>query len=83
MFSRLKEMLLPAWLRWCVYGLICGAMLVLGEMDGQQRAGQAHLKYVVAQAERTAAIGQAQTKVVVQTEIRYRDRIKTVYLKEQ
>jgi len=48
---------------------------------GQRRAGQAHVDYVSAQAQRTAVITKGQTEMVIQTEIKYRDRIKTVYLK--
>ncbi|WP_156398054.1 hypothetical protein [Duganella sp. Root336D2] len=64
-----------------MYVTAASALLALGEIDGQRRAGQDHIDYVSAQAQRTVAIAKAQTKVVVQTEIKYRDRIKTIYLK--
>jgi hypothetical protein len=81
MFSQLRLIVLPAPARWAAYAAAACALLAMGEIDGQRRAGQAHLDYVSAQAQRTLAITTAQTKVVIQTEIKYRDRIKTVYLK--
>jgi hypothetical protein len=81
MFSRMKGVVLPTPARWAACALIGAVLFGLGELDGQRRAGQAHIDYVTAQAERAIAITKAQAKVVVQTEIQYRDRIKTVYLK--
>lgn len=81
MLDRLTGVLLPWWARWLVYALMMAVLLCLGEMDGQRRAGQRHVEYVTAQAARTVVIGQAQTKVVIQTETKYRDRIQKVYLK--
>jgi len=81
MFSRLSSVVLSAPARWAIYTAAASALLAIGEIDGQRRAGQAHIDYVSAQARRTVAIAKAQTKVVVQTEIKYRDRIQTVYRK--
>lgn len=81
MLDRIKSVLLPWWARWLTYALMMAVLLCLGEMDGQRRAGQRHVDYVTAQAVRTVVIGQAQTKVVMQTEIKYRDRIQKIYLK--
>jgi len=81
MFSRLASTLLPAPARWAVYAAAACALLSVGEIDGQRRAGQAHIDYVNAQAQRTVVISKAQAKVVIQTEVKYRNRIKTVYLK--
>lgn len=81
MLDRIKSVLLPWWGRWLVYALMMAVLLCLGEMDGQRRAGHRHVDYVTAQAARTVVIGQAQTKVVMQTEIKYRDRIQKIYLK--
>jgi hypothetical protein len=81
MFSQLSSIVLSATTRWAIYAAAAVALLALGEIDGQRRAGQAHIDYVNEQAQRTITIAKAQTKVVIQTEIKYRDRIKTVYLK--
>lgn len=81
MFSRPCSIVMPASARWAVYAVAACALLALGEIDGQRRAGQAHIDYVNAQAQRTVAIAKAQARVGIQTEIKYRDRIKTVYLK--
>jgi hypothetical protein len=72
---------LPWWARWLLFAGAGGAMFVLGMLHGERLAGQAHIDYVTAQSARTVAIVKAQQKVVVQTEIKYRDRIKTVYVK--
>jgi len=81
MFSRLTSFVLPAPARWAAYAAAACALFALGEIDGQRRAGQAHIDYMSAQAQRAVAIAKAQAKVVIQTEIKYRDRVKTVYLK--
>jgi hypothetical protein len=81
MFDRIKAVQLTGRARWPVYALMMALPLCLGELDGERRAGQRHIDYVTAQAARTVAIGKAQTKVVIQTEIKYRDRIQKIYLK--
>jgi hypothetical protein len=81
MYSQLRSIVLPAPARWAAYAAAACALLAMGEIDGQRRAGQAHLDYVSAQAERTVEIAKKQTKVVIQTEIKYRDRIQKIYLK--
>jgi len=81
MLSRPCSIVLPAPARWTAFAIAACALLALGEIDGQRRAGQAHVDYVSTQAQRTVAIAKAQASVVIQTEIKYRDRIKTVYLK--
>jgi hypothetical protein len=71
----------PWWARWLCIAAAGAALYALGMLQGERTAGQAHVDYVAAQAGRTVAIVKAQEKVVVQTEIKYRDRIKTVYVK--
>jgi hypothetical protein len=56
-------------------------MYLLGMLQGERLAGQEHLDYVQAQAERGMMIARTQTQVVVRTEVKYRDRIKTIYVK--
>lgn len=72
---------LPWWARWLCLAVAGAALYVLGMLQGERTAGQTHIDYLAAQAGRTVAIVKAQEKVVVQTEIKYRDRIKTVYVK--
>jgi hypothetical protein len=81
MLERISSFVVPAPVRWAFLIVLAVVSFSLGEIDGQQRAGRTYIDYLTAQAKRTAVITQAQTKVVVQTEIQYRDRIKTVYLK--
>ena len=73
--------LLPAPARWIALAGIAIAMYLLGKLQGERAAGQVHLDYVQAQAARGVVIAKAQAEVVVRTEVKYRDRIKTVYLK--
>lgn len=66
------------------YALAAGAALalyLLGRIDGERAAGQEHIAYVEAQAASSMLIAKAQAKVLIQTEIKYQGRIKTVYLK--
>ena len=72
---------LPRWSAWLVAATGGALLYVLGMLHGERAAGQQHVDYITAQAARGIAIAKAQTKVVLQTEIKYRDRIKTVYVK--
>jgi len=81
MFNKLSDAVVPSWARLLLVLALGAVVYVLGLLQGERCAGQQHLDYVAAQAERTVAIGKAQTKVVVQTEIKYRDRIQKIYLK--
>jgi hypothetical protein len=81
MIERIKNYVLPTWARLLAYALMVAVVFCLGDMQGERRAGQAHVDYVTKQAAQTVAIGRAQTRVVIQTEIKYRDRIQKIYLK--
>jgi hypothetical protein len=72
---------LPASTRWICAVLAGAALYGLGMLHGERVAGQAHIDYLEAQGAKSVEIIKAQQKVVVQTEIKYRDRIKTVYVK--
>lgn len=54
-------------------------VFLIGQLHGERVAGLRHLDYVSAQAAQAAKIAQAQTKVVVETQVKYVDRIKTIY----
>lgn len=75
-----KSYVMPLWARLLLYALMIAVVFCLGDMQGERRAGQVHLDYVARQATQTVAIGRAQTKVVIQTETKYRDRIQKIYL---
>ena len=81
MIERIKNYVLPSWARLLAYALVVAVVFCLGDMQGERRAGQVHIEYVNRQATQTVAIGRPQTKVVIQTEIKYRDRIQKIYLK--
>ncbi|AMP15473.1 hypothetical protein CPter291_3236 [Collimonas pratensis] len=72
-------MVLPWWVRWLV---LASAAAVFGTIcydKGKQVKGEEHLAYVAEQAQRSVRIEKAQQVVVTQTQIKYVDRIKTVY----
>ena len=68
---------------WYVRALVAvaaGAVIyLLGMRHGERVAGQAHIDYISAQAAQSVKIAQAQAKVIVETQIKYVDRIKTIY----
>ncbi|MRV75543.1 hypothetical protein GJ700_27880 [Duganella sp. FT92W] len=48
----------------------------MGAMHGGREAGQWHIDYITAQATLTVAVARTQVKVVIQSEIKHRDRLK-------
>ncbi|WP_426318853.1 hypothetical protein [Pseudoduganella sp. R-43] len=79
--SRLQGVVLPAWLKWVAIAALCAAVYGIGRLHEARHGSEALSDYVAAQAARAVMVGRAQTKVVVQTEIKYRDRIQKIYLK--
>lgn len=73
--------ILPAPARWVALAGITVAMFLLGALHGERSAGQRHVDYVQAQVARGLVIAKARAQVVVQTEVKYRDRLKTIYVK--
>lgn len=81
LLDKLAGCVLPAWSRWLLYVVLAEVCYCLGIIHGERVAGQQHIDYVTAQAAQTVAIARAQTKVVIKTEVEYRDRIQKIYLK--
>lgn len=79
--GRLTKYVLPTWSRLLTYALVVAVVFCLGVMQGERHAGLVHVDYITRQAAQTVAIARAQTKVVIQTEIEYRDRIQKIYVK--
>ncbi len=79
--NRLQDVILPAWLKWVAIAALCAVMYGVGRLHEARRGNEAMSDYLAAQAARAVVVGRAQTKVVVQTEIKYRDRIQKIYLK--
>lgn len=73
--------LLPAPARWVALAGIAVAMYLLGMLHGERSAGQEHIDYVQEQSKRQVQVVKAQAQVVVKTEVKYRDRIRTIYVK--
>lgn len=70
---------------WYVRALVAVAagvvIYLLGMLHGERVAGQAHIDYVSAQAAQSVKVAQAQAKIVIDTQIKYVPRIKTIYTK--
>jgi len=79
--GRLQGIVLPAWWKWVAIAGLCAAVYGFGRLQEARRGSDAMSDYLAAQASRAVAVGRAQMKVAVQTEIKYRDRIQKVYLK--
>jgi len=63
-----------------VISVVVGIVLyLLGMMHGERSAGQAHIDYVSAQAAKSVKVAQEQMKVVIETQVKYVDRTKTIY----
>lgn len=73
--------LLPAPARWVALAGIAITMYLLGMLHGERSAGQEHVDYVQEQSKRQVQVAKAQAQVVVKTEVKYRDRIRTIYVK--
>jgi hypothetical protein len=71
-------LVLPSWAKWAALAVLALALYGFGRMDGARIEGAKHAEYVAQQAAQAVRIIRAQEKVVVQTEIRYRDRIKVI-----
>lgn len=78
MFAAVTQ-LIPWYVR-ALVAVAAGAVIyLLGMMHGERSAGQAHIDYVSAQAAQSVKVAQAQMKVVIETQVKYVDRIKTIY----
>lgn len=81
MFKATSRSIQPWFLMLLVLAITAGAMFYAGDLYGARRAGQLHADYLAAQSKKTEKVAAAQIQVVEKTEIKYRDRIKTIYLK--
>lgn len=72
---------LPSWSKWLALALAAASIFLLGQIRGERIAGEKHLEYVAKQAAQTVKIVKAQEKVVIKTEVEYRDRIQKIYVK--
>ncbi|MBX9900797.1 MAG: hypothetical protein K2Y28_08445 [Burkholderiaceae bacterium] len=81
MFSQTLAMILPWWARALAVVFACVSVFLLGQLHGERIAGEKHIEYVSAQAAQSVKIVKAQAKVVVETQVKYVDRIKKIYIK--
>jgi len=71
----------PLWIRLLCYLLIGAGLFLLGVLWGETAAGERELARAEQRAEQTTKLTQATVRVMWKTEIKYRDRIRTVYQK--
>lgn len=57
------------------------AIFLLGMVQGMRMEGEPLVEYIQKQSAQTIKVVQAKQDVILQTEVKYRDRIKTVYIK--
>jgi len=79
----LLTMVVPLWARWLV---LISAAAVLGAIvynTGRKVEGEKHLAYLAEQSARALKIAKAQQTVVTQTQIKYVDRINTIYARKR
>lgn len=72
--------MIPNWAKWMVIVVLMACSAAFGWVQGADHEGSKHDDYVLRQAKQTIAIGKAQTKVVIETETKYVDRIKNIYI---
>lgn len=73
--------ILPWWVRWLALALGLLLSFTFGQLRGQRVEGEKHIAYLTQQAGRSLKIAGTQQAVVIQTQVKYVDRIKTVYIK--
>ncbi len=71
--------ILPWWARAAFFALSALVFFAFGVTHGERRAGQKHIDYVQAQAEKSIKIAKQQQEAAFKTEIKYRDRINVIY----
>ena len=80
MFAAVTQ-IVPWYVRVMVVLALVLATYRAGMLHGERVAGQAHIDYISAQAAQSVKVAQAQAKVVIDTQIKYVPRIKTIYTK--
>ena len=81
MLSNLASLMLPWWARALAITFIFVSVFLLGQLHGERVAGEHHLDYVSKQAAASIRVVQAQAKVMIETQIKYVDRIQKIYIK--
>lgn len=72
------SMILPPWVRWLALVAVALALYGIGRIDGARIEGARHLDYLAKQAAATVKVARAQERVVVRTEVEYRERIRII-----
>lgn len=76
--TNMATTIVPMWIRLAFVAAVFTIGALLGSLHGERVAGERHLAYVEQQEVASAKIAQAQTRVMLRTEVRYRDRIRTI-----
>jgi hypothetical protein len=78
--ASLKAIVLPWWAKWLALVVLLAAVYGAGRLHEARRAQDVHAAYVAKQAAQSVVIVKKQVRVVVQTEIEYRERIRKIYV---
>lgn len=78
--SGMKAIVLPWWTKWLALALLLAAVYGTGRLHEARRAQEVHAAYIAEQATQSVVIVKKQVQVVIQTEIKYRDRIQKIYV---
>jgi len=79
--SKLAGVTLPTWGRLPAILLAVACIFLLGALWGEGRAGEREIDSADKRVAAAAQVAHAQERVVVKTEVEYRDRIRTIYQK--
>lgn len=77
----LRGVILPAYAKWIAAAVLIAAAYGVGRLHEARRGADAMIDYQAKQAAQSVRIIERQGKVVTVTETKYRDRIKTIYVK--
>lgn len=78
MLKKLASLVLPSWVGPAVMAAVAAGLYLLGMMHGVSTEGRKHTDYIAAQAARSIQVADKQIQIVHNTEVVYRDRIKTI-----
>lgn len=79
--SKLAGVNLPSWARLIAIALAAACLFLLGVIWGERSAGEREIARTEGRADQVVKVARAQIQVVTKTETKYRDRIRTIYLK--
>lgn len=79
--QKMFEMLGSLWARIAILIACAGIAFLQGQIHGERVAGKVHADYMRAQEKVEIRTVHAQSQVIYKTDVQYRDRIRTIYVK--